>query len=51
MLIESLELIAAWMFQQFLSMFNLYTAGTVLVFPLVLWLLDRIFGIFDYLKR
>ena len=51
MLVESLQMIAAWMLNQFLSMFNLYTAGTVLVFPLVLWILDRVFGIFDYLRR
>ncbi len=25
--------------------------GTILMFPIVLWMLDRIFNIFDVLKR
>ena len=50
-MVENLGLIASWLLQQFDSIWGLYAAGTVLAFPIVLWILDRLFNIFDILKR
>lgn len=51
MLVEQLGLIASWILSQFDAIWLLYTGGTVLVFPVILWILDRLFHIFDVLKR
>lgn len=51
MLVEQLRLIASWMFAQFDAIWALYTGGTVLGFAVILWILDRLFHIFDILKR
>lgn len=50
-MLEDLQLIASWMLRQFDSIWALYIGGTVLGFPLILWILDRLFHIFDILKR
>lgn len=51
MMVDQLSKIAAWLFQQFDSIWALYTGGTVLGFVVILWILDRLFHIFDILKR
>lgn len=50
-MVENLGLIATWILQQFDSIWGLYAGATVLVFPIVLWILDRLFHIFDILKK
>lgn len=50
-MVENLTLIGAWILEQFDAIWGLYAAGTVLVFPVILWILDRLFHIFDVLKR
>lgn len=51
MAIENLGLIATWIFQQFDAIWVLYTGGSVLGFTIILWILDRLFHIFDVLKK
>lgn len=43
--------IATLIFQQFTSIWTLYTTSAVLSGFFVLWVLDRLFHIFDILKR
>lgn len=43
--------IASLIFQQFTSIWNLYTTSAVLSGFFVLWILDHLFHIFDILKR
>lgn len=50
-MVEQLGLIATWVFSQFDSIWALYTGGSVLGFVIILWILDRLFHIFDVLKR
>ena len=51
MLVDQLGLIANWLLSQFDAIWLLYTGGTVLGFPVILWILDHFFHIFDVLKR
>ena len=50
-MLQSLAMIANWMLDQFDNIWTLYVGGTVLGFPLILWILDRLFHIFDVVKR
>lgn len=50
-MVDSLGLIATWLLNQFDAIWALYTGGTVLGFAVILWILDRLFHIFDVLKR
>lgn len=50
-MIEFLSAIATFVFNQFDTIWALYTGGGVLGFALVLWILDRLFHIFDIMKR
>lgn len=50
-MLEVLGDIATFVFQQFLSIWNIYTTSSVLAGFFVLWILDRMFHIFDVLKR
>lgn len=50
-MLEDLTLIAAWIFDQFDVIWALYTGGSVLGFAVILWILDRLFHIFDVLKK
>lgn len=50
-MIEFLSAIATFIFNQFDLIWALYTGGGVLGFTLVLWVLDRLFHIFDIMKR
>lgn len=43
--------IATLIFHQFTSIWNLYTTSAVLSGFFILWVLDRLFHIFDILKR
>lgn len=45
------KLLVDWLFSWVPKIFNLYTGTFVLCFSLALWVLDRIFGIFDMLRR
>lgn len=49
--LDSLSQISDFVFSSLAKIWQLYAAGTVLLFPVVLWILDRIFGIFDALKK
>lgn len=51
MLLDSLSGVSDFIFGGLSQIWQLYTAGTVLGFAVVLWILDRIFGIFDALKK
>lgn len=48
---EFLSAVATFVFKQFDSIWALYTGGGVLGFTLILWILDRLFHIFDVMKR
>lgn len=48
---SDLKLLVNWLFSWLPKIFNLYTGTFVLSFVLALWVLDRIFGIFDMLRR
>lgn len=50
-MIEYLGAIATFIFNQFDAIWALYTGGTVLGSVIVLWVLDRLFHIFDVIKR
>lgn len=50
-MLESLTMIGAWILDQFDAIWALYTGGSVLGFAVILWILDRLFHIFDVLKR
>lgn len=50
-MIEVLELIFNFIWAQFAQIWVLYTCGSILGFTIVLWILDRLFHIFDVLKR
>lgn len=50
-MIEFLSAIATFIFNQFDTIWALYTGGGVLGFTLVLLILDRLFHIFDIMKR
>lgn len=50
-MIEFLGAVATWIFKQFDAIWLLYTSGGVISFTLVLWILDRLFHIFDVMKR
>lgn len=50
-MVEFLSAVATWIFSQFDAIWALYTGGGVLGFTLILWILDRLFHIFDVLKR
>lgn len=50
-MLEVLDMIRQFVFDQFTSIWYLYTGGSILGFTLVLWILDRIFHIFDVAKR
>lgn len=49
--LDSLSSIGAWILDQFDSIWALYTGGTILGFPIILWILDRLLHIFDVLKK
>ena len=49
--LESLSSISDLIFSWLGQIWKLYAAGTVLLFPIVLWMLDRLFGIFDDLNK
>lgn len=50
-MISTLEMILNFIWAQFAHIWVLYTCGSVLGFAIVLWILDRLFHIFDVLKR
>lgn len=50
-MLDSLPLIAAFFWEVLSKIFDLYTTSSVLCGFFVLWLLDRMFGIFDILKK
>lgn len=50
-MLDELPLIADFFWTLCGQIFDLYTASSVLAGFFVLWLLDRMFGIFDILKR
>ena len=50
-MVEFLSAVATYIFNQFDAIWALYTGGGVLGFTLVLWILDRLFHIFDIMKR
>lgn len=50
-MIGILNNIASWLLGVLNQIFNLYMTNIVLFPVLVLWVLDRIFGIFDILRR
>lgn len=50
-MIEVLDLIFQFVLNQFTSIWWLYAGGSVLGFAIVLWVLDRLFHIFDVAKR
>ena len=43
--------ISTWIFSQMSSVFNVYTTCSVISAFFCLWLIDRMFHIFDILKR
>lgn len=49
--IVGLRSISAFLFDTLTKVFNAYTTVPVLVAVFGLWLLDRVFGIFDILRR
>lgn len=48
---EFLSALAALVFEQFDAIWALYTGGSILGLSLILWILDRLFHIFDIIKR
>lgn len=50
-MLEVLGQLATFMFSQIRSIWVLYTTSSVLAGFFVLWVLDRLFHIFDVLKR
>lgn len=48
--ISNLDLIASFVFDFGLDLFNTMMSHPILTASIALWVLDRIFGIFDYLK-
>lgn len=48
---DLLSAIATFIFKQFDAIWALYTGGSILGFALILWVLDRLFHIFDIMKR
>ncbi len=50
-MLEVMPALAQFMWQIMSKVFNLYTTSSVLCGFFVLWILDRMFGIFDILKR
>lgn len=50
-MMDVLGAIATFVFNQFDAIWLLYTGGGVLGCVIVLWILDRLFHIFDVLKR
>lgn len=50
-MIEFLSAVTTFIFNQFDSIWALYTGGGVFAFTIVLWILDRLFHIFDIMKR
>lgn len=50
-MVDSLSAIASWILDQFEHIWALYVGGSILVLPLLLWILDRLFHIFDVIKR
>lgn len=50
-MLEVLDLIWTFVAKQFTGIWYLYTGGSILGFTIVLWILDRLFHIFDVAKR
>lgn len=50
-MIGTLNNIANWLLNILNQIFNVYMTNAVLFPVLVLWVLDRLFGIFDILRR
>ena len=50
-MIQALPAILQFMLGFFKDIFNVYVTSSVLATVLVLWILDRVFGIFDILKH
>ena len=50
-MMEFLSAVATYLFNQFDMIWALYTGGGVFACAIVLWVLDRLFHIFDILKR
>lgn len=50
-LLDLFSAIATYMFNQFDAIWALYTGGSILGCAIILWILDRLFHIFDVLKR
>ena len=50
-LLGFLGAIATFIFNQFDAIWLLYSGGSILGCAIVLWILDRLFHIFDVLKR
>lgn len=50
-MLDALGQITTFFFSWFTNIFDLYTTCQVLSLTFTIWVLDRIFGIFDILKR
>lgn len=50
-MLDSLPMIATFFWQILTDVFDLYTTSSVLAGFFALWLLDRMFGIFDVIKH
>lgn len=50
-MIDVLDMIFQFVLNQFTSIWYLYVGGSVLGFAIALWVLDRLFHIFDVAKR
>lgn len=50
-MLEVLPFLAEFLWDILRQVFNLYTTSSVLCGFFVLWILDRMFGIFDILKK
>lgn len=50
-MLDALPAIAEFFWQMLTEVFDLYTTSSVLAGFFTLWLLDRMFGIFDVIKH
>lgn len=50
-MLAGLSMISDFIFSSLSQIWNLYAAGTVLTFAVVLYILDYLFDIFDVLRR
>ncbi len=50
-MVDAISGVASWVLAQFDHIWTLYVGGSVLVLPLLLWVMDRLFHIFDVIKR